>query len=127
MRDVLIVDDEYAIVDALSGLLEDEGYGVRAAANGRDALARIAEARPGILLVDLMMPVMDGRELVATLRADPQLRTLPIILLSAVPRSIFERHGVIEASAYLQKPFDVHELLATIANLIQASGQDATG
>ena len=122
MSTVLLVDDEHAIVDALAGILEDEGYQVVAAANGREALARLDEARPSpdVVVLDVMMPIMGGRELLQHLRASEQWRTLPVLMMSAVPREVLERQegGVrLACDAFIEKPFDLHHLLATVARL----------
>ena len=119
MRTVLLVDDEHAIVDALSGILEDEGYRVLTAAHGREALARLAEARPDVLVLDVMMPIMGGRELLQQLRTSDEWRTLPVLMMSAVPREVLERQegSRLACDAFVEKPFDLHQLLATVDRL----------
>nr|WP_153868776.1 MULTISPECIES: response regulator [Myxococcaceae] len=115
----MLVDDEHAIVDALQGILEDEGYRVLTAAHGREALARLAEAKPDVALLDVMMPVMGGRELLAHLRASPEWSRLPVLMMSAVPREVLERQegGALACDAFLEKPFDLGTLLATLDRL----------
>lgn len=124
MRTVLLVDDEHAIVDALAGILEDEGYRVLTAGNGREALARLEEAGPGegrphVALLDVMMPIMGGRELLQRLRASPAWASLPVLMMSAVPREVLERQegGRLACDAFLEKPFDLGTLLATLDRL----------
>jgi len=119
VRTVLLVDDEHAIVDALSGILEDEGYRVLTAAHGREALARLAEARPDVLVLDVMMPIMGGRELLQQLRTSDEWRTLPVLMMSAVPREVLERQegSRLACDAFVEKPFDLHQLLATVDRL----------
>ena len=123
MRTVLLVDDEHAIVDALAGILEDEGYRVLTAANGREALARLGETRPDLLVLDVMMPIMGGRELLQRLRASEEWRTLPVLMMSAVPREVLERQegGTrLACDDFVEKPFDLHHLLATVDRLAGA-------
>lgn len=110
MKTILIVDDEYSIVESITDLLTDEGYRVVAAANGREALDQIGAVRPDLVLCDIMMPVMDGRALLAALRADPALARLPVIMMSAAaaPLRPEEADGV----PVLKKPFEIDLLLA---------------
>ena len=116
MKAVLVVDDEYAIVDALKALLEDEGYIVATASDGREALARLRETTPDVVLLDLMMPVMDGRETLRAIRADPVLSQLPVVLMSAAKRALHQPPAQ-EASAILPKPFSVERLLELLREL----------
>ncbi len=119
MKTVLIVDDEHAIVDVLQGLLGDEGYHVLTAANGREALERLSEGIPDVAVVDVMMPVMGGRELVRTMAANPAFARVPVIMMSAAPRSIvFPEGDDTPYAAFLPKPFDVEHLLGLLQRLL---------
>jgi CheY-like chemotaxis protein len=100
---VLIVDDEPAIVDLLSQLLEDEGYRVASAGDGQDAWEIASELRPDLVIADVMMPRMDGFALVDRLAQGD--RPVPVILMSAAVES--RRQGV----PFIAKPFDLGELL----------------
>lgn len=117
MKTVLLVDDEHAILDALSGILEDEGFRVVTAGNGREALARLEEGAPDVALVDVMMPVMDGRELLREIQADARWRHIPIVLMSAVPQTILEREAPLTCAGFFQKPFDLWQLLDRLREL----------
>jgi len=119
MKTILIVDDEYAIVEALEGLLMDEGYQVLTAANGKEALAQVAKAPPDVVLTDVMMPVMGGRELVLALAADPSTARLPVVMTSAAPRAILFPGGLdLPIAAFLAKPFNVGQLLEVLDRLL---------
>ena len=107
----MIVDDEPAICSMLQTVLQDEGYQAVAVNSGAEALARVAAERPDVLLVDVMMPGMDGRTLVARLRALPEPPG-PIIMMSAAVRAFAAQPGVV---AFLAKPFDLDQLLDSIA------------
>ena len=110
---VLVVDDDPDIREAVQDILSFEGYQVVQADNGREALellGREPRLRPCIILLDLMMPVMDGEELVGHLQKVPALATLPVILVTASGRGMFP--GV---KAIIKKPFDMDELLAAVA------------
>jgi CheY-like chemotaxis protein len=102
-RTVLIVDDEPAIVDLLAQFLEDEGYKVESASDGKTALARITDQRPDLVIADVMMPKMDGFELLDELSENKV--GVPVILMSAAVVS--RREGV----PFIAKPFDLGELL----------------
>ena len=108
---VLLVDDDDGIRDSVAECLVSEGYAVCAVANGAEALAALRTTeRPGIILVDLVMPVMDGAELIDALRADPALRRIPVVLMTAASA----KSGLPPADEYLEKPFHLDDLLATV-------------
>lgn len=118
---ILVVDDEAGIVDVLSAVLTDAGYRVEGAAHGQDALGKIAESRPDLLVLDLEMPVLDGAETLRALRSDEARHRLPVLLMSGLTESIVKRRcrGY---QAFLRKPFTLEELLNTVARLIKSSG-----
>ncbi len=110
---VMVVDDDPDIREAVQDILSFEGYTVVQADNGREALDLLSQrepVRPCIILLDLMMPVMDGEELVGLLQKDPELSRLPVILVTASGRSAFT--GV---RAIIKKPFEMDELLSAVA------------
>jgi CheY-like chemotaxis protein len=113
---ILIVDDEPSIVEALRGLLCDEGYRIVSAPNGADGLQRMKDERPALAMIDVMMPVLDGQELLHLIRATPGLEELPVIMMSAAPRSAMSENTPPHA-AFLRKPFDLPKLLETIMRL----------
>jgi CheY-like chemotaxis protein len=116
---VLVVDDDRVIQQLLEVNLELEGYDVVAtAADGREALEKIGKLKPDLVILDIMMPKMDGLEVCRRLRADPELADIPVILLSARAQDMDIREGLeIGASAYLTKPFDPVELLEVVGRL----------
>jgi CheY-like chemotaxis protein len=120
MKTILIVDDEFGIVEALASLLEDEGYRVVTAANGEDGLARLRKEQPNLVLIDLMMPIIDGQEMLRIMRSTPTHASIPVIVMSAAPKStaVLKSEKAREISAFLRKPFDLQTLLDTIAPLI---------
>jgi CheY-like chemotaxis protein len=118
---ILVVDDESGIVDVLSAVLADAGYRVEGAAHGQDALDKIAECHPDLMVLDLEMPVLDGADTLRALRADQAGHRLPVVMMSGLTESIVKRRcrGY---QAFLRKPFTLEELLGTVARLIKASG-----
>ena len=110
---VLVVEDHEDLRELLTVLLEGEGFSVQTAANGREALAALDESRPALILLDLMMPVMNGDEFRARQLADPRYRDVPVICMTAAHdgRARAER---IRADEYFQKPLDFDELITVV-------------
>lgn len=117
---VLLVDDESAITGALVPFLTRSGFTVNVANNGREGLALVETLRPDIVVSDVIMPVMDGREMVRQIRA--QDGWIPIILLTQVDAS-YERSAALDEGAddYLSKPFDPQELVSRIRAILRRS------
>lgn len=114
-RSVLIVEDDPAIREALQSVLESEGHTAHTAANGREALNLLRRIeRPQLILLDLMMPVMSGWELLGMLRADPELSSIPVVVVSAAPPK-----GELAASRVLKKPIEVNTLLRIVEELCE--------
>ena len=117
---VLIVDDEDSIRKLVGGALRRAGYDVVEASDGEEALARIAEVTPDLVVSDVMMPTIDGFMLVSQLRADPVMRSIPVILLTAKGETDDVITGLqLGADDYLAKPFKVNELLARVRAKIE--------
>jgi CheY-like chemotaxis protein len=106
---VLLVEDDQVLAETTRALLEWEGYRVRLASNGREALESIRGHRPCIVLLDLMMPIMSGWELLTELRRDPETGDLPVVVVSAVAD-----RAPAGATAILHKPFEMEALLELI-------------
>ena len=123
-RTILVVEDEPSIADLVVLALRSAGYAVAVAGDGRAALGRLAEARYDLVLSDVMMPHLNGWGLAAALRADPALRDIPLILMSAVHTL---PDGLAHHVAFLPKPFDLGRLLATVERVLgpEAAGQTA--
>jgi CheY-like chemotaxis protein len=118
---VLVVDDEVGIATLLEDVLQDEGYRVLTASNGRQALERIATEKPDLILSDFMMPMMDGAALVSALAGSPDLTSIPVVLMSSLPEAaIAERCN--GHAAFLRKPFSIFDVVEIIAKLIPKSG-----
>ena len=120
-RTILVVEDEPSIANLLVLALGAAGYEVAVAGDGRAALGWLAAARPDLVLSDVMMPLLDGLGLAAAMHADPALRDIPLVLMSAVHTL---PDGAARHAAFLPKPFDLGELLATVARVL---GPDAAG
>jgi len=120
---LLIVDDDAEIVGILRSTLSRRGYSIVEALNGTDALARAREARPDVVVLDVMMPGKSGWEVAKDIREDPTLKKTGIVMLTAIGPKMNELtsplYGVDD---YLDKPFDFHELEARIAKVIAKRG-----
>ncbi|MBA2544657.1 MAG: response regulator [Deltaproteobacteria bacterium] len=114
---VLIVDDEFGLADVTADLLKDAGYDVVLAINGKIGLASLAARHADIVIVDIMMPVMDGPEMIRRMRADPALASIPTILMTALPEAIPTGSAALQ-DAVLVKPFSLAELLRVMARLL---------
>lgn len=124
MPRILAVDDEPNIVRLIQVNLERHGYQVETANNGAQALAKIRASRPDLLVSDVMMPEMDGFELLANIRRDPQLMDLPVIMLTAKAqdRDVLEGYKT-GADMYLTKPFNPQELLAFVKRILSSHSE----
>ena len=123
MKTILVVDDEFGIADTLSSVLTDEGYRVMVALNGEQGLARMKEMKPDLVLVDFMMPVKSGPDMVRDMKASEDLAGIPIILMSAVSEAMVREEC--EFTAFLRKPFDIDALLATVASVLREGPRNA--
>jgi CheY-like chemotaxis protein len=110
---VLVVDDDPDILDAICDILEAEQYRVSRARHGAEALERIGIERPDVILLDLMMPVMDGVSFAHALRERAPSWDVPILVISADGNP--QRAASVGARGYLAKPFDIDALLAHVA------------
>ena len=117
MGQVLVVDDDPGLRAVMSDLLTIEGYTVATADNGAAALEQVRRARPDLILLDLMMPVMDGWTFARQCLADPVGQGVPIVVVSASrgTKAVLQDLADTDVRAVIDKPFDVDELLALVA------------
>ena len=119
MATILVVDDEFGIGELLEALLEDDGHRVLTAMNGRHAMERMAEAKPDLVISDLMMPVMDGGALLRAMRDNPELERVPFALMCALPEpTIIDR--ISGYDAFLRKPFKLAEISTLVKGLLKS-------
>jgi phosphate regulon transcriptional regulator PhoB len=118
--DVLVVEDEPDIRSLIVHHLEREGFRCRTATSGGEALARVRATPPDLIVLDLMLPGMDGLEVCRRVRADPATATLPIIMLTAKADEVDRVVGLeIGADDYLAKPFSTKELVARVRAVLR--------
>ncbi len=119
-KKILLVEDEPAIAELLLDFLEDEGYQVTVASNGQEGWERLVEVQPDVVLADVMMPMVDGRQLCREINHDPHFSSIPVVLMSA-SREEHCRRGC-DCAAFLPKPFELEQVADTINAIIGTSG-----
>lgn len=117
MKTIVIVDDEFGLTDALAASLSEVGFRVWTATNGVQGLDAMVEHRPDAILLDYMMPLLDGPGVLAAMRLNPNLAEVPVILMSAMPESAVREtcNGYV---AFLRKPFDFEAVLAAVRRVL---------
>jgi len=117
-RKILIVDDEVDILHFLELVLQERGYQVTSATGGQNALALARTQRPDLVLLDIMMPQMDGWEVLRLLRVDPNTQAIPVAMISARTDAKDRVQGLQEGALdYICKPFSLDELLTKVDSL----------
>ncbi len=120
---VLAVDDDPVILELYRVNLELEGHAVFTAASGQEALEVAGRERPDVVILDIMMPDMDGWEVLERMRGDRELRKVPVVFVTARAHPSDVRRGLeMGAAAYLTKPFDPEELLEVVARAAEGAG-----
>ena len=116
---ILVVEDEPALLKVLSMRLGMEGFDVQTASDGQEALDLIRAGAPDLVLTDLMMPVMDGGELTRTIKGDPLLRGIPVMILTALKEDRERNHLMtLGADGFAAKPYNSAELTQKIRELL---------
>lgn len=126
MKTVLVIEDEPEMRRNITRLLKLEGYNALAAEDGRAGLEAVRQQRPDLILCDVMMPIMDGHEVLRTLRADSSLHSIPFIFLTAKGEKSDQRGGMnLGADDYLTKPVENEDLIEAVAARLQRAEQTA--
>lgn len=118
MYAILIVDDEFGLAEMAGELLSSFGYSVTTAINGKLALASLNQVRPDVILLDVMMPIMSGPEVLRTLKADENYRDIPVIMMSAADRHLITEELTPHIAGFLQKPFAFDELMKMLRSVL---------
>jgi CheY-like chemotaxis protein len=117
VQTILVVDDELGAIEVVATALEDEGYRVLTAANGRHGLEKLREGQVDLALVDFMMPLLDGAGMGRAMKQDPALTSIPIIMMSAVGEPMV-RERFDGYALFLRKPFRVNTLLEAVRRVL---------
>lgn len=118
MNLVLVVDDEFGVAEVLQFILEEEGYRVLTAINGKQALATMAGEKPDVVILDFMMPLLDGPGVLAAMQADETLAGIPVIMMSSLDEATVARRCG-PHRGFLRKPFRIEEVLAVVGRALQ--------
>jgi len=121
MTKIMVVDDEPDLVEVVKLILESDGYQVVTALSGQEALDKIEREMPDLVLLDIIMPKMDGWEVHSRIKSNPQTHDIPVIMLTAKDQRIDKLIGlhVVRVDDYITKPFGRAELLERIRRVLQ--------
>ena len=117
-KKILVVDDDIDILEPLSLLIEAEGYQVSSIINGKDTFKKIDEYQPHLLLLDILMSGVDGRDICRKLKIQEKTKSLPIILMSAHPTANVDAQKC-GADDFVAKPFEINDLISKITHLLE--------
>ncbi len=122
---ILVVDDEPTIVRLMEFILARQGHQMLVATNGEDALEKVRAEKPDLILLDIMMPRIDGYEVARTLRADADTAALPIIMLSAkAQEEDIQKGRDVGVDQYITKPFSPEHLVHAVSDMLQRLPKD---
>jgi two-component system, OmpR family, response regulator VicR len=123
MKTIAYIEDDPDMIDLVSIILQKHGYHVDGFTESRDILQQLKDIEPDLILLDLMMPHVDGIEVYEEIKSIEGLEDVPVIIISAMKRAVeeIEREGKIRAEAFLVKPFTIGELLETVNRIIGES------
>ena len=131
-KKILLVDDDADFTEATKLLLESRSYEVTVAHDGKEGLKKVQTEEPNLIILDVMMPEMDGYEVCATLKSDPKYRHIPILLLTAVgeyiPTTSYTKEMGMqtEADDYIPKPVEPMEIVDRVEKLVRISMGEKT-
>ncbi len=120
-KKIMVVDDEENVLTLVKAVLDQEGFEVTAVPSGQDCLKKLKEAKPELILMDMMMPGMSGRETVERIRADPKNKAIKIIFVTVARFSEVgkETLGKLKVSDYVTKPFDNKDLVKRVKSALK--------
>jgi DNA-binding response OmpR family regulator len=122
-KKILIVDDEPGIIVALQFLMEQNGYATMVAFSGEEAMEAVAKHHPDLILLDIMLPVVDGFEVCQRIRENPAWKDIRIVLVTALGSDLNVTKGLdLGADAYVTKPFSNADLVAKVKELLECHG-----
>jgi CheY-like chemotaxis protein len=126
VQTILVIDDELGAIEVLVAALEDEGYRVLSASNGRHGLESLAATSVDLVIVDFMMPLLDGAAMGRAMKQQPSLSNIPIIMMSAVSESLVQKQFA-AYTAFLRKPFRISALIDLVHKVLDAPPSGPSG
>ena len=125
-HDILVIDDEPQLVELIKNILEFENYTVRFAYNGVEGLEQVQKQIPSLIILDIMMPEMDGYEFTERLKADESYKDIPIVMLTAKGKTSDMQKGYLSGvEGYISKPFNSYDLLGVIKIILNQKDKQA--
>ncbi len=124
-KKILVVDDEMHLARILQFTLKNAGYEVSLAYDGKEALEMVQEINPDLVILDLVLPIVDGYKVCNKIKNDKSTESIPVIILTARDLESVNLEGDILADKIMQKPFNTEKLLEEIERLINGSGQES--
>jgi len=117
-KNVLVIEDNHAILDVITLILQSESYKVTGLNKSADMLLHIEQVKPDLIILDIMLPDADGRDLLKLLRSDIQTEHIPVLMISARYTAENVEHGEFKPNGFLAKPFDIDDLLDRIEGIL---------
>jgi DNA-binding response OmpR family regulator len=117
-KNILVIEDNHAILDVITLILQSEAYNVTGLNKSADMMFHIEQLKPDLLILDIMLPDGDGRELLKTLRSDTTTDQIPVLMISARYTAQNVEHGEYKPNGFLAKPFDIDDLLDKIEGIL---------
>jgi len=117
-KNVLVIEDNHAILDVITLILQSESYKVNGLNKSADMLMHIEQFRPDLIILDIMLPDADGRDLLKILRSDTTTEHIPVLMISARYTEQNVQHGEFKPNGFLAKPFDIDDLLDRIEGIL---------
>ena len=115
---ILVVDDEFSVAEVIQSALDDSGHEVVMAVNGRQGLERLSERPPDLVIVDFMMPIMDGPAMLRAMKQDPAHCNIPAVIMSSLPESAVAQAASGMYAAFLRKPFKLAAIVGVVNSVL---------
>jgi DNA-binding response OmpR family regulator len=117
-KNILVIEDNHAILDVITLILQSEAYKVTGLSKSADMLLHVDQLKPDLMILDIMLPDGDGRDLLRQLRTNPTTETIPVLMISARYTEQNIEHGEYKPNGFLAKPFDIDDLLDKIEGIL---------
>jgi DNA-binding response OmpR family regulator len=117
-KNILVIEDNHAILDVITLILQSEAYKVFGLNKSADMMQRIDEFQPDLMILDIMLPDADGRELLSQIRTNEKTANIPVLMISAKYTAANVQHGKYKPNGFLAKPFDIDDLLDKIEGIL---------